>query len=197
MNAKMKEAQGKSGDKLQDAIAMLTADHKKVKGLFEDFEKMKSEDDAGEDKAALVKQICQELTVHAQLEEEIFYPAVREAIEDEDLMDEAEVEHACAKDLIAQLEEMDPEDELYDAKVTVLGEQIVHHVKEEEGDMFVKAKKSKVDTEALGEQMARRKSELLAAMDSPADEEDEGEASDDHATSSKKRTSKPSFDKRL
>ena len=195
MNARMKEAQGKSGDKLQDAIAMLTADHKKVKGLFDDFEKLKSEEDAGEDKAALVMQICQELTVHARLEEEIFYPAVRDAIDDEDLMDEAEVEHAGAKDLIAQLEEMDPDEDLYDAKVTVLGEQIVHHVKEEEGDMFVKAKKSKLDTEALGEQMLNRKSELLATMDSPSDEEDESEASDDHATSSKKRTSKPAFAK--
>ena len=194
MNAKMKEAQGKSGDKLQDAIAMLTADHKKVKGLFDDFEKMKSEEDASEDKAALVMQICQELTVHAQLEEEIFYPAVRDAIEDADLMDEAEVEHACAKELIAQLEEMDPDEELYDAKVTVLGEQIVHHVKEEEGDMFVKAKKSELDMESLGEQMANRKSELLAAMDSPSDEE--SEASDNNAPSSKNRTSKPTSSKR-
>ena len=84
----------------------------------------------------MVRKICNELTVHAQIEEEIFYPAVRKAIDDGDLMDEALVEHAGAKELISQLEAMDPEDELYDAKVTVLGEQIDHHVKEEEGEMF-------------------------------------------------------------
>lgn len=171
---------------------MLTADHKKVKGLFDDFKKLKSKEDSGERKAALVVQICQELTVHAELEEEMFYPAVRDAIDDEDLMDEAEVEHACAKELIAQLEGMDPEDDLYDAKVTVLGEQIQHHVKEEEGDMFVKAKKAKVDTEALGEQMARRKTELMAGMDSPSDEDDDFEQGDDHATSPQRKLSKQS-----
>jgi hemerythrin superfamily protein len=148
----------------QDAIAMLMADHKKVKTLFAQFEKLK-EGGSDEDKSALVEQICNELKVHAAIEEEIFYPAVREAIEDADLMDEALVEHAGAKELIAQLEEASPQDDLYDAKVTVLGEQIEHHVKEEEGDMFPKAKKAKVDTEALGEAMMQRKGDLLA--DSP------------------------------
>ena len=188
MNAAMKEA--KSTEKNQDAIAMLTADHKKVKGLFDDFQKLKAQDDSGDARAALVTHICQELTVHARLEEEIFYPAVRNAIEDGDLMDEAAVEHSCAKELIAQLEEMDPEDDLYDAKVTVLGEQIVHHVKEEEGDMFVKAKKSKLDTEVVGEEMARRKTALMAGMVSASDEDHDTEQSDDHATLPKKKSSK-------
>ena len=147
----------------QDAIAMLTADHKKVKKLFADFDKLK---DAGsdEDKASIVDQICNELKIHTELEEEIFYPAVRKAIDDGDLMDEALVEHAGAKDLIAQLEDARPEDDLYDAKVTVLGEQIQHHVKEEEGDMFPKAKKAKVDTEALGATMLKRKITLMKKM---------------------------------
>ena len=154
-----------STDRLQaqDAIAMLTADHKKVKKLFADFDKLK---DAGsdEDKASLVDQICNELKIHTELEEEIFYPAVRKAIDDGDLMDEALVEHAGAKDLIAQLEDASPEDDLYDAKVTVLGEQIDHHVKEEEGQMFPKAKKAKVDTEALGATMLKRKITLMKKM---------------------------------
>jgi hemerythrin superfamily protein len=148
----------------EDAIAMLTADHKKVKALFKEFEKLKEDDASANEKTALVKQICDALTVHAEIEEEIFYPAVRAAIDDEDLMDEALVEHAGAKDLISQLKEMSSDDELYDAKVTVLGEQINHHVQEEEGDMFVKAKKAKVDTAALGAEMAERKQILIAKV---------------------------------
>ena len=147
-----------------DAIAMLVADHKQVKALFEEFKNIKDDGD-DDQKAALVEQICAALTVHAELEEEIFYPAAREQIGDEDLMDEAEVEHAGAKDLIAQLESMEPGDDLYDAKVTVLGEQIDHHVKEEEGDMFPKVKKAKVDTAALGAEMAARKQELAPPED--------------------------------
>jgi hemerythrin superfamily protein len=157
----------------QDAIAMLMADHKKVKKLFSDFDKLK-EEGSDEDKSAIVEQICNELKIHTEIEEEIFYPAVRKAIDDGDLMDEALVEHAGAKDLIAQLEDASPEDDLYDAKVTVLGEQIDHHVKEEEGDMFPKAKKAKVDTEALGATMLKRKMALMEKMGVSAegDEED-------------------------
>jgi hemerythrin superfamily protein len=147
-----------------DAIAMLSADHTKVKALFKEFKNIKDDGDDDE-KSALVEQICAALTVHAELEEEIFYPAVREQIGDEDLMDEAEVEHAGAKDLIAQLESMDPGDDLYDAKVTVLGEQIDHHVKEEEGEMFPKVRKAKVDTASLGAEMAARKQELAPPED--------------------------------
>ena len=100
--------------------------------------------------------------MHAEIEEEIFYPAVREATHEDDLLDEAEVEYASAKDLIHQLESMQLSDDLYDAKVTVLGEYIDHHVKEEEGEMFPKAKKTKLDMDALGIQMAKRKAELKA-----------------------------------
>jgi hemerythrin superfamily protein len=158
----------------QDAIAMLTADHKRVKTLFSEFDKLK-EEGSDEEKSAIVEQICNELKIHAEIEEEIFYPAVREAIDDSDLMDEAIVEHAGAKELIAQLEEASPEDDLYDAKVTVLGEQIDHHVKEEEGDMFPKARKAKVDTEALGARMLKRRMALMQEM-GMSDEEEESDA---------------------
>ncbi|HEY2465951.1 MAG TPA: hemerythrin domain-containing protein [Steroidobacteraceae bacterium] len=153
----------------QDAIALLTADHKKVKGLFSQFDKLK-EDGSDEDKSGVVATICNELKIHTAIEEEIFYPAVRKAIEDADLMDEALVEHAGAKELIAQLEGMDIDDDLYDAKVTVLGEQINHHVKEEEGEMFPKAKKAKVDTGALGAKMLKRKMELVGQIDISGEE---------------------------
>jgi hemerythrin superfamily protein len=153
---------------------MLTADHKKVKKLFSGFDKLK-EDGSDEDKSAIVEKICNELKIHTEIEEEIFYPAVRKAIDDSDLMDEALVEHAGAKDLIAQLEEASPDDELYDAKVTVLGEQIEHHVTEEEGDMFPKAKKAKVDTEALGATMFKRKIALMEKM-GVSTEDDESDA---------------------
>jgi hemerythrin superfamily protein len=163
-----------TGTQAQDAIAMLTADHKKVKKLFADFDKLK-EEGSDEDKSALVDQICNELKIHTQIEEEIFYPAVRIAIDDSDLMDEALVEHAGAKELIAQLEDANAKDDLYDAKVTVLGEQIKHHVKEEEGDMFPKATKAKVDTEALGERMLKRKMALMEKMGMSAEEGDSDE----------------------
>lgn len=145
-----------------DAIALLTADHEKVKGLFEQFEALTDRSKVSKKKIA--DQICLELSIHAQLEEEIFYPAVRAAVKDEDLMDEAIVEHASAKELIAQIKKMDPGDDLYDAKVKVLSEQIEHHVGEEEGDMFGKARKSKVDLAALGEEIAMRKDELMATV---------------------------------
>ena len=159
-----KSADPKGRNNETDAIALLTADHKTVKGLFKDFEDLTKQDDADEQKARLVQQICNELTVHAQVEEELFYPAVRDVIDDDDLMDEADIEHASAKDLIAQLEELEPGDDHYDARVTVLGEYIDHHVKEEEGAMFVKARKGDVNTAELGEQIAERKEELKAEL---------------------------------
>jgi hemerythrin superfamily protein len=146
-----------------DAIAMLTADHREVKAMFEQYEGLGERAKASKKK--LADQICDALTLHATVEEEIFYPAVRAAAKDAaDLLDEALVEHAGAKDLIAQLQEMDPEDDLYDAKVKVLGEQIEHHVGEEEGEMFPKAKKAGLDLVALGNEMALRKDELAATM---------------------------------
>jgi hemerythrin superfamily protein len=143
-----------------DAIALLKDDHKRVKKLFKDFEKIKDKAEATE-KEALVTQICTELTIHTQIEEEIFYPAVRKAIDESDLLDEAEVEHASAKDLIKQLQGMSVSEPLYDAKVKVLGEYVDHHVQEEQDEMFKKAKKAKVDMEKLGKKMATRKRALL------------------------------------
>lgn len=143
-----------------NAINLLTEDHARVKKMFKQFEKMKEKMDDSE-KAELVQQICMDLTLHAQVEEEIFYPAAREAIEDQDLMDEAEVEHASAKELISQLQSMEPSDELYDAKVTVLGEYVDHHVKEEEKQMFPKVRKAKLDLEYLAEQIQERKGQAV------------------------------------
>jgi len=151
---------------VQDAVELLMADHHRVARLFAEFDALKDEG-SDEAKSALVTQICQELTVHTAIEEEIFYPAVRKAIEDEDLMDEALVEHAGAKELIAQLQAAHPDDDLYDAKVTVLGEQIDHHVQEEEGSMFPQAKGSGVDTMSLGAALLKRKAELLANPGAP------------------------------
>jgi hemerythrin superfamily protein len=147
----------------QDAIELLTADHKSVKSLFQAFEKIKGREDAEDEKVELVQRICSELTIHATIEEEIFYPAVRAAIDDQDLMDEADVEHASAKDLIAQLESASPGDDQYDAKVTVLAEMIDHHVKEEEGEMFPKARKA-IDVDDIGADLAARKAELGEEM---------------------------------
>ncbi len=149
-----------------DAIAMLIADHKKVQKAFKDFEKLKKGNNK-RGKSDIVTQTCADLTVHTKIEEEIFYPAVRKAIKDADLMDEATVEHTGAKELIAQLESMQPGDDLYDAKFTVLGESIKHHVKEEQNEMFPKVRKTKLDLNALGQQMAQRKAELEAET-SPA-----------------------------
>lgn len=168
----MPSKKGAENGATQDAIELLMADHKKVKKLFADFDKLK-EDGSDADKSALVEQICNELKIHTLLEEEIFYPAVRKAIKDSDLMDEALVEHAGAKDLIAQLEGASADDDLYDAKVTVLGEQINHHVKEEERQMFPEAKKAKVDTEALGATMLKRKQALMKETGVSAEESDQ------------------------
>jgi hemerythrin superfamily protein len=141
-------------------IAVLTEDHKKVKKMFKDFEKLKKEEGQDDRKEKLVQQICREITIHAQVEEEIFYPAVRDAIDDGDLMGEADVEHASAKELIAQLESMGAGEDHYNAKVTVLGEYIDHHVKEEQDKMFPKVKKARIDTAELGAQIVQRKKEL-------------------------------------
>ena len=144
----------------KDAIAMLKADHKKVSGLFADFEKAR----AATTKKKLVSTICKELSVHAQVEEEVFYPAVKAALKDKELIPEAVVEQATMKALIGQIEGVEPDGEMYDAKVKVLSEYVKHHVKEEHTEMFPKAAKTRLDMVALGAQMAARKSELLAAL---------------------------------
>ena len=139
------------------AIDLLEEDHRLVEGFFEEYEKL----EAAPEKEQLGLKICLALQVHAQIEEEIFYPAAREAIEKAELIDEAIVEHAAAKQLIAEIEGMDASDELYDAKIKVLGEQVSHHIEEEEGELFPQVKSSKLDLVALGKKMAERKAILF------------------------------------
>jgi hemerythrin-like domain-containing protein len=141
-----------------EAINMLKEDHDRVEKAFKEFEKLDREDT--ETVRQLVMTVCEDLKIHTTLEEEIFYPAVREAIDDEDLMNEASVEHETAKMLIEQLENMQPDDPNYYATFTVLGEYVMHHVEEEEGEMFPAAKKTDIDFDALAQQMKERKEEL-------------------------------------
>lgn len=143
-----------------DAIALLTDDHKEVKKLFRKYEKLVKAEAGAQERQALAQQICLMLTVHAQIEEEIFYPAAREVLPEADLVDEATVEHASAKDLIAQIESMSADDDLYDAKVTVLGEYIDHHVKEEQEEMFPKIRR-RIDIKAVGAELMARKQQLM------------------------------------
>lgn len=145
--------------KKTDAVSMLRADHADVKALFLAFDKLKSD---GPRKASIVNQICDALTIHARLEEEVFYPAVRSVVRDDALMDEADVEHQGAKALIDQLREMSPGDDLYDAKVTVLKEYIEHHVKEEQSEMFPKVKASKLDLVKLGAELEQARANWRA-----------------------------------
>ena len=145
----------------KDAIALLKADHRKVEELFEKYENARGR------KAEIAKKICMELIIHTMIEEEIFYPACREAGVESDMMDEANVEHDGAKMLVAELENGSPDDDFYDAKVKVLSEEIKHHVKEEEkpGGVFSQARENDMDLKALGEQLAARKKELMAAFE--------------------------------
>jgi hypothetical protein len=142
----------------QDAVALLKADHKEVAGMFESFEKASGDGK----KQSIAEDICKALSIHAQIEEEIFYPACEGKVE-EDLLKEAYVEHDGAKVLIAEIEAGGPSDEYYDAKVKVLSEQIEHHVEEEEKRMeglFAQARAAGLDMDALGVQLADRKAEL-------------------------------------
>ena len=147
-----------------DALKLLMADHKEVKALFQAYEKLVKSDADGAKKQAVAQQICTALTVHATVEEELLYPAAYDVLSEDDLVDEATVEHASAKELIAQIEGMEPSDDLYDAKVKVLGEYIDHHVKEEEGEMFPQARRARLDLVAMGEQIAQRKLALMAEL---------------------------------
>jgi len=152
------------------ALEMLEADHRKVEMLFDQYEEMK--EGAGEDeKRELSQRICMELKVHTQIEEEIFYPWARENMEEEDLIEEAQVEHQSAKDLIAQLEGAGEIDETYDAKVKVLGEYVKHHVQEEENEMFPKVESMQEELDELGQEMTARKVELMEEMGMTQDDE--------------------------
>ncbi len=148
----------------QDAIALLKADHEEVRKLFKDFSNASG--DGRKEKLAL--KICRELTIHAQIEEEIFYPACKDKV-DEDLLKEGYVEHDTAKVLIAEIESGEPSDEFYDAKVKVLCEEVDHHIKEEEKRMdglFAQARKAGLNMDSLGEQLAARKAELMEETES-------------------------------
>jgi len=149
--------------KAQDAVALLKQDHRNVEELFEQFEKASGDGR----KQKLATQICAELIVHAQIEEEIFYPACEGKV-DEDLLKESYVEHYAAKVLISEIIAGEPSDEFYDSKVKVLSEEIEHHVEEEEKrleGLFAQAKKADLDMDALGEQLAARKQELKAEIE--------------------------------
>ena len=143
-----------------DAIDLLKQDHERVEKAFKEFEKLDRQD--AEACRRLIEGVCEALTVHTTLEEEIFYPAVREAIDDEDLMNEAAVEHETARMLIEQLQNMGPDDPNYFATFTVLGEYVRHHIKEEQNEMFPAARKSGIDLAALGERLRARRDELPA-----------------------------------
>jgi len=142
-----------------DALDLLKEDHDKVDKAFRQFEKMSRDDEDA--CAALVRSVCEDLKAHTTIEEEIFYPALREVVRDEELMNEAAVEHETAKMLIEQLENMQADDPNYHATFTVLGEYVRHHIEEEEGDMFPEARKSSLDLGALAEQMRARRQELV------------------------------------
>jgi hemerythrin superfamily protein len=160
---KTRATRATSRSRQQDAIALLKADHRQVEEWFDQFESTRSDSR----KQSLAQKICQALKVHTQIEAEIFYPAFLEATGETDIHHEAEVEHDGAKKLIGEIEASGPDDEYYDAKVTVLSEMIKHHVKEEEqrDGMFAKARSSRMDLNALGEQLAQRKSELMSGAE--------------------------------
>jgi hemerythrin superfamily protein len=151
-----------ASDAPRDAVALLKQDHRTVEQLFDEFEE--AEEDQQQ---AIAERVCQLLTVHAQIEEEILYPAAKEAFEDEeelDLVNEANVEHQSAKDLIAKIEGMTPEDETFKATVKVLSEYIKHHVKEEEGELFPALKKTELDLKEMGAQLNDRKMTLMQEL---------------------------------
>lgn len=142
----------------KDATVLLRADHKLVDTLFTEYAASKS----NAKKKGIVQQICSELSVHAQVEEEIFYPAVQKAMHDHELVPEATVEHATLKSLISEVEGVEPDGEMFDAKIKVLSEYVKHHVKEEQNEIFPKAKATDLDMKALGARIASRKEELVA-----------------------------------
>ena len=159
----------KSKAKAGGAVELLKEQHDKVKKAFKEFEKLDRED--SEKQQQLVQSVCEDLKLHTTLEEELFYPAAREAIDDEDLMNEAQVEHETAKMLIEQLENMGPDDPNFRATFSVLGEYVLHHVKEEEGEMFPEVKKTDLDLEELGGRMRARMEDLMGDMEEEEKEE--------------------------
>ena len=152
-----------SHDAASDALQLLMAEHREVKAMFQRYQKLADAGGRGDERMLLASQICVALTVHTQMEEDILYPAAREVLtKDEDIVDEAYVEHAGAKALIAQIKTMTSDQPLYDAKVKVLGEYIDHHVREEETEFFPKLRRTALDLDAMGERLAARRKQLMA-----------------------------------
>ncbi|HZW72123.1 MAG TPA: hemerythrin domain-containing protein [Caldimonas sp.] len=149
----------------QDAVSLLTSDHAEVKQMFEEYRQLVQDNADDDRRAELAGEICSALTVHAEIEEDIFYPALRERLEADLALDQAEVEHAIARDLIEQIEAMEPDDALFDARVLVLAEYVEHHVQEEESEIFPQAEKSGIDLDELGAELADRRHELLAELE--------------------------------
>ena len=161
-----------------EILEMLMEDHKRVKRAFRDGERLTEQEDV-DGLEQIARQTCAELTVHATLEEELFYPALRKEIRETDLLDEAEVEHTSAKTLIAELEQMDASDPKFAATFKVLGEYVKHHIREEEGELFPQLGRTGVRWEALQQEMQRRRGELMAANGLA----DQAEAADEEAAS--------------
>jgi hemerythrin-like domain-containing protein len=145
----------------QNAFDLLEQDHQQVEEWLDEYDELEGDERR---KGELAKEICVALTVHAQIEEEIFYPAARDATGDNDLIDEAVVEHAAVKQMIAEIEKMKPGEELYDAKIRVLGEMVKRHIREEEEELFPELQSAKMDLDAVGQELAERKKELMAKM---------------------------------
>lgn len=171
----------------EDALHLLMDDHKNVLEMFEEFEELRQENSEDLDAMQiLVETACAELTIHAQVEEELLYPAARDAIDDMDLLDEAEVEHASARQLITELAAMEPDDDLYAAKFKVLGEYVKHHIREEEKELFPKLKKAEIDLVEMGEEIRNRKLELRDELGVPHGDQDE-DADDDSSARKSRR----------
>jgi hemerythrin superfamily protein len=159
--AKRNERAAASSEKSRDALEMLEEDHRKVEELFDEYDEVERDNRR---RGELAHEICDELTVHTQLEEEIFYPQAREATKDNELIDEAIAEHAAAKRLIEEIKEMEPGEDLFDTKIRVLEETVKRHIQEEEEELFPELTSAGMDTEAVGKQLARRKQELMAEL---------------------------------
>ena len=150
-----------SSKKSRDALELLAEDHRKVEEMFDEYDEMEGNDKR---RGELAEQICNELTVHAQIEEEIFYPRAREATKDNELIDEAIVEHGSVKHLVEEIKGMEPGEDLFDARVRVLEEMVKRHIQEEEEELFPELTSAGMDTEAMGEELADRKQELMAEL---------------------------------
>ena len=155
--SRMKETEAAS----PNAFELLEQDHREVEEWFDEYDELKEDDNR---KGELVEKICLALKVHAQIEEEIFYPQAREATKDNDLIDEAVVEHATVKKLIGEIEAMEVGEELYDAKLRVLGEMVKHHIREEEEELFPELEAAEIDLDVVGREIAERKEALMSEM---------------------------------